>query len=565
MCLVYIPPEASTREKRINVDHFKQLKETTAKIDSSSIILIGDFNARTGQLEDTLIQGKHERDVPIDFYSKITSRRNNQDKTVNNYGKQLSNYCISTQSYIVNGRTIGDLQGKLTCYEWNGASAVDYAIITENLSKKIKMFQVLDPSIGSDHCPIKMEIEMKEMVLSKLDSCKTYEKPPPIRWNTKTETIFKNRMDSREMNQLLTEIDTLLDNDSGDMEIIIDKIGEIYTIGHEVKTEKKKKKNKPKTVKKKWYDKSCQELSRQLKQTAKLLSRSPNNPNIRGNFHKTRKQYKKLIKTKKKEWKNQMVQKLEQIEENKPEEYWKLVNELREKKKNDIEFDHERFTKFFENLYSASDDKDEDIENRVIAILEQYPVFSNEPDFTIEELTTAIKALKNNKATGLDRIPAEMIKSSSGNITMILLKTMNKIKTTFNCPTKWAAGITSLLLKDGDVEDPNNYRAITVIDALSKVLAILLNNRLEKWCSENKVIKKEQIGFEKKSRPGDHLFVPKSLIDAYNQQEKKIYACFVDFEKAFDSVCSDILLRKILVLRITGNFFNILRHIYTTD
>ena len=197
------------------------------------------------------------------------------------------------------------------------------------------------------------------------------------------------------------------------------------------------------------------------------------------------------------------------------------MNKLREKKKNNIEFDQERFTKFFENLYSVSEERNIDFENKITALLDQYPDFSNEPDFTLEELITAIKALKNNKATGLDRIPAEMIKTSSESIIMIILKTMNKIKTTFNCPTSWAAGITSLLVKDGDEEDPNNYRAITVIDALSKVLAILLNNRIEKWCTENKIIKKEQIGFEKKARPGDHLFVLKSLIDSYNQQGKK--------------------------------------------
>ena len=62
---------------------------------------------------------------------------------------------------------------------------------------------------------------------------------------------------------------------------------------------------------------------------------------------------------------------------------------------------------------------------------------------------------------------------------------MNKIKSTFQYPAKWAIGITSLLLKDSDDEDPNNYRAITVTDVLSKLLAIMINNRLEKWSSEN--------------------------------------------------------------------------------
>ena len=51
-------------------------------------------------------------------------------------------------------------------------------------------------------------------------------------------------------------------------------------------------------------------------------------------------------------------------------------------------------------------------------------------------------------------------------------------------PKNWAIGITSLLLKDGDDEDPDNYRAITVINCLAKVLATLINERLEEWCTK---------------------------------------------------------------------------------
>ena len=98
-------------------------------------------------------------------------------------------------------------------------------------------------------------------------------------------------------------------------------------------------------------------MSRRLKTTAKLLAASPNNPHLRGNLCKTRKQYKKLLKEKKREWKKHMVQRLQQIEEKDPKEYWKLVNELREKKQGESHFDAERFTLFFEKLYSAPDEK----------------------------------------------------------------------------------------------------------------------------------------------------------------------------------------------------------------
>ena len=96
---------------------------------------------------------------------------------------------------------------------------------------------------------------------------------------------------------------------------------------------------------------------------------------------------------------------------------------------------------------------------------------------------------------------------------MVILKIMNKIKNTCNYQKMWAIGVISLILKDGDDEDPNNYRAITVINSLAKVLAIMINARLEKWCIEQKIIRKEQIGFEKESRPADHLFVLKTLVD----------------------------------------------------
>ena len=145
---VYIPPECSSREKRLRLDHYKKLLETTSNIKSKNIILIGDFNARTSTTKDTLNKSKHEDDTVPDFYSQINSLRNNQDKTVNNYGNNLIDYCIATRSYIANGRTLGDLRGKFTCHQPSGSSTVDYAIISENMKNLVKYFKVLDPDTG---------------------------------------------------------------------------------------------------------------------------------------------------------------------------------------------------------------------------------------------------------------------------------------------------------------------------------------------------------------------------------------------------------------------------------
>ena len=57
-------------------------------------------------------------------------------------------------------------------------------------------------------------------------------------------------------------------------------------------------------------------------------------------------------------------------------------------------------------------------------------------------------------------------------------------------------------------------------DAISKILAIMLNDRLEVWSNENKIVKVEQIGFKKLSRPSDHLFVLRSLVVHTKMKEK---------------------------------------------
>ena len=79
-------------------------------------------------------------------------------------------------------------------------------------------------------------------------------------------------------------------------------------------------------------------MSKRLKNVAKLFSNAPNNPYLRGSLCKTRKEYKKLLKHKKREWQSMMISKLETLEKERPKEYWKIINELREKKHKDVSF-----------------------------------------------------------------------------------------------------------------------------------------------------------------------------------------------------------------------------------
>ena len=71
-------------------------------------------------------------------------------------------------------------------------------------------------------------------------------------------------------------------------------------------------------------------MKTKLNNLAKLLERYPNDPYVRGKLITTRKEYRKLIKKKNKEWQNLLIEKLQEFKSSNPKEYWKLIKSLRE-------------------------------------------------------------------------------------------------------------------------------------------------------------------------------------------------------------------------------------------
>ena len=65
------------------------------------------------------------------------------------------------------------------------------------------------------------------------------------------------------------------------------------------------------------------------------------------------------------------------------------------------------------------------------------------------------------------------------------------------------------------------------------------------------------------NRTADHVFTLRTLIDKYvHSHNEKIYACFVDFRKAFDSVWHVGLLNKLLQINVGGCFYNLIKSLY---
>jgi hypothetical protein len=75
------------------------------------------------------------------------------------------------------------------------------------------------------------------------------------------------------------------------------------------------------------------------------------------------------------------------------------------------------------------------------------------------------------------------------------------------------------------------------------------------FLDKNNTIRKEQIGFMKGCRTTDHMFTLQTLIQKYIKiNSKPLYACFVDFKRAFDSVLHVGLLYKLKKQELVTDF-----------
>lgn len=228
---VYISPINSNLNVNQECQSFESLEKDICKFKSKgNVMLLGDFNSRTCNLPDFIVNdGDKHTPVPdvyiSDEFESLQARRNEDISPPNAYGKRLIDLCREMELRFLNGRVMGDLSGKLTCYKWNGCSAVDYAVVQKDIFRNVDFFKVHD-LMGhiSDHCLISVGLKCK-FYRHLLDSQCIYDLRPKYKWNNQSEFIYKAAMQSSEIS---AKIEQFLDVTNGtDVEKMTESVCDI--------------------------------------------------------------------------------------------------------------------------------------------------------------------------------------------------------------------------------------------------------------------------------------------------------------------------------------------------
>ena len=96
-----------------------------------------------------------------------------------------------------------------------------------------------------------------------------------------------------------------------------------------------------------------------------------------------------------------------------------------------------------------------------------------------KEIKTAIKCLKLNKASGPGNLPAEFFRTYPNTIVNILEPLLKKVWESGQIPMDWKHGLIIKLPKKGDLTECSNWRGITLLNIIGKILATIIYNRLK--------------------------------------------------------------------------------------
>lgn len=151
---------------------------------------------------------------------------------------------------------------------------------------------------------------------------------------------------------------------------------------------------------------------------------------------------------------------------------------------------------------------------------------------TAEEVQTAIGKLKNRKSPGIDNITNEMIRYGGHELIIQIAHLFRVIEKTGRIPKEWKTSITMPIFKKGMKCDPVNYRGITLLSSVAKLLTKILTKKI----TDKVPMCEEQQGFRSNRSTLDAIFILQQLIEKSVEFNKPMFVCFVDLKQAFDRI-----------------------------
>lgn len=214
----------------------------------------------------------------------------------------------------------------------------------------------------------------------------------------------------------------------------------------------------------------------------------------------------------------------------------------------DIKRKIKRWTEYVEEIFHDERPKQEEIR-----LKEEIPIMK-------EEVIKALKNSKPRKAAGPDEVPSELLKLLEDDGENLLLDLFNTIYRTGMIPEQWLTSTFITLPKKRNAKDCSDHRTIALMSHTLKLFLKIIHQRI---CLKlEREISSSQFGFRQGMGTREALFSINVLIQRCIDVNRTIYACFIDFSKAFDNVQHHKLIDILKSKKIDSQDIRIISNLY---
>lgn len=507
---------------------FERTEQYYAEFNPLNTIVIGDLNVRIGEMKQDVDEMLKR------CWPSYLGVRRSKDTVINGKGRKLLEFCCDYGLIVLNGVTKGDEEGNFTFVSTVGESVNDLCAVSQGLLNCVDNFQVED-KIWSDHMPICLTLKLK------------IQNGQNEKMNLLPKYQWKGNLVGQYNHKILNYLKAKKE-EKGSLEIL--DITDI--IKQSASQSKPKNSFSPNN---KWFDWKCYNAR---KRSFELLSeyKHTKNGQIKQNYLNANKKFKIICKESKHKYFKGLELRLNQVNDSKS--WWKIANEIRNQDPPELpNISATEFKTYFLTLLNPRQ-----ISNDLVYAAPYSTDVFLDADITVIEVQHALIKAKDKKAAGEDRIPYEFFKNAPHELITELTKIYNYQYSSSIVDDSFISSIIFPIHKKGDIDQPNNYRGISFMNCVAKILMGVITERLYNWVHQNEILTEYQSGFRKEYSTVDNIYNLTAIVHIKLHERKKVYAFFVDFKAAFDTVSRKSLVFKLFSLGVSTKMVRFIEQMY---
>jgi hypothetical protein len=185
-------------------------------------------------------------------------------------------------------------------------------------------------------------------------------------------------------------------------------------------------------------------------------------------------------------------------------------------------------------------------------------------EITTKEVTDAVRNMANWKSPGPDGLQNFWLKKLESLHRDLASEFTRMLDTPTSLPDWFTAGVTILLPKNEQTQNPKNYRPITCLPTMYKALTSVLTNRLYVYMSSSDLLPPEQKGCVRGSYGcKEQLLVNRMILESCHDKKRNLSTAWIDYRKAFDSVPHSWILKTMRLYNISPTIIEFVQHAMT--